>query len=449
MSSSRLRQLRADDAEQVAALFVAAFGEARQLDARRDRVLAARRGARATRTARARGGRPRRRLRRHLRREDEVLCVDVAAPGRWAQFFDWAEGQVHATRGLRPPASMRPHEHELAHDRRSTRLREAPRVVVHDGDRASTSCRLRRRLRRARAAHVPRRRTTTPLIAALNDAFCEDPFWHEVTPVATSASGSSVGTTSIRRCGCSPGTATTSPGSSLGYPERGGDATLGWVGTLGVRKRVAPARARRSTAAAVVPRAVRPRPAADRARRRRREPHRRAAASTNAPACTKMRASDNWTARPVSALRARCPDCRTLTAVAIGTGVPMPQLRPRVRRRARARADERGATAARRWRRRRTWRCRGRRRRWSKRRRSTPRSHATARELPARPLVLGGCCCSHVGAVRELARRHGRIGVVWIDAHGDLNTPESSPSGNAWGMPLRMLIDAGDVDPQT
>jgi arginase len=69
----------------------------------------------------------------------------------------------------------------------------------------------------------------------------------------------------------------------------------------------------------------------------------------------------------------------------------------------------------------------------------------TARELPQRPLVLGGCCCAHVGAVRELARRHGRIAVVWLDAHGDLNTPESSPSGNAWGMPLRMLIDAGDV----
>ena len=61
--------------------------------------------------------------------------------------------------------------------------------------------------------------------------------------------------------------------------------------------------------------------------------------------------------------------------------------------------------------------------------------------------MLGGCCCAHVGAVRELARRHGRVGVVWLDAHGDLNTPESSPSGNAWGMPLRMLIDAGDVAP--
>jgi arginase len=70
---------------------------------------------------------------------------------------------------------------------------------------------------------------------------------------------------------------------------------------------------------------------------------------------------------------------------------------------------------------------------------------ALGRELPERPLVLGGCCCAHVGAVRELARRHGRLALVWIDAHGDLNTPETSPSGNAWGMPLRMLIDAGDV----
>lgn len=72
----------------------------------------------------------------------------------------------------------------------------------------------------------------------------------------------------------------------------------------------------------------------------------------------------------------------------------------------------------------------------------------TARLLPERPVVLGGCCCAHIGAVRELVRRHGRMGVVWIDAHGDLNTPESSPSGNAWGMPLRMLIDAGDVAAQ-
>lgn len=76
--------------------------------------------------------------------------------------------------------------------------------------------------------------------------------------------------------------------------------------------------------------------------------------------------------------------------------------------------------------------------------------HALAALLPARPVVLGGCCCTHIGAVRGLAGRADRLGVVWLDAHGDLNAPETSPSGNLWGMPLRMLLDseviaAGDV----
>jgi arginase family enzyme len=71
---------------------------------------------------------------------------------------------------------------------------------------------------------------------------------------------------------------------------------------------------------------------------------------------------------------------------------------------------------------------------------------AVASDLPDRPLVLGGCCCSHIGAVEGLAARHDRLGVVWLDAHGDLNTPQSSPSGNQWGMPLRMLLDGGAVD---
>jgi len=71
---------------------------------------------------------------------------------------------------------------------------------------------------------------------------------------------------------------------------------------------------------------------------------------------------------------------------------------------------------------------------------------AVASDLPARPLVLGGCCCSHIGAVEGLAARVDRLGVVWLDAHGDLNTPASSPSGNEWGMPLRMLIDGGAID---
>jgi arginase len=149
----------------------------------------------------------------------------------------------------------------------------------------------------------------------------------------------------------------------------------------------------------------------------------------------------------VSRLRARCPDCRTYTAVAIGPGyechacgrefaaglVRVP--------RAWGEGGETMAEAAR-----------------------LPLPYpeaavveeetldeqtlAVAIDLPERPLVLGGCCCAHIGAVEALAARNDRISLVWFDAHGDLNTPETSPSGNLWGMPLRMILDSGAVDPQ-
>jgi arginase len=149
----------------------------------------------------------------------------------------------------------------------------------------------------------------------------------------------------------------------------------------------------------------------------------------------------------VSTLRARCPDCRTLTAVAIGDeyqchscGRDFAAGLVRVPR-AWGRGGESMAEAA-------TMNVP-----WPEAATIAEDTleaeiEATGAVLPVRPLVLGGCCCSHVGAVRELHRRHGRLAVVWLDAHGDLNTPESSPSGNAWGMPLRMLIDAGDVAPE-
>jgi arginase len=149
----------------------------------------------------------------------------------------------------------------------------------------------------------------------------------------------------------------------------------------------------------------------------------------------------------VSSLRARCPDCRTFTAVAVGPGyechscgrefaaglvrvprawgeggdamaegaalgVPYPETGSVLRDTLEEQTEELAAV------------------------------------LPERPLVLGGCCCSHVGAVRGLAARHDRLAIVWLDAHGDLNTPETSPSGNEWGMPLRMLLDAGVVRPE-
>ena len=148
----------------------------------------------------------------------------------------------------------------------------------------------------------------------------------------------------------------------------------------------------------------------------------------------------------MSRLRARCPDCRTLTAVAIG---PEYQCHSCGREfgaglvrvpRAWGQGGEAMAAAA-----------------WLE----LPYPEAclveadslaeqsllVASELPDRPLVLGGCCCAHLGAVVRLAAGDDLLAVVWIDAHGDLNTPATSPSGNAWGMPLRMLLDDGSIEP--
>ncbi|HEU4449646.1 MAG TPA: arginase [Gaiellaceae bacterium] len=52
------------------------------------------------------------------------------------------------------------------------------------------------------------------------------------------------------------------------------------------------------------------------------------------------------------------------------------------------------------------------------------------------PLVLGGDHSIALGTLGGMASVHGPGGVLWLDAHGDLNTPETSPSGNVHGMPL-------------
>ena len=63
------------------------------------------------------------------------------------------------------------------------------------------------------------------------------------------------------------------------------------------------------------------------------------------------------------------------------------------------------------------------------------------------PLVLGGdhsVAAGTVSGVAEFYRRHNqKIGVIWIDAHSDINTPETSPSGNVHGMPLAALLGLG------
>jgi arginase len=150
----------------------------------------------------------------------------------------------------------------------------------------------------------------------------------------------------------------------------------------------------------------------------------------------------------VSTLRARCPDCHTLTAVALAGGEYECHSCGRTYRAGLVRVP----------------------RAWGEGGESmaeaaflplafpeagvveeetlTEQNLALACSLPERPVVLGGCCCAHVGAVEGLATRYDRLGVVWFDAHGDLNTPETSPSGNPWGMPLRMLLDSGTVAPE-
>ena len=58
----------------------------------------------------------------------------------------------------------------------------------------------------------------------------------------------------------------------------------------------------------------------------------------------------------------------------------------------------------------------------------------------ARPLVLGGDHSVALGTLGGLASVHGLGGVLWIDAHADVNTPETSPSGNVHGMPLAAAL---------
>ncbi|HEX2111070.1 MAG TPA: arginase family protein [Gaiellaceae bacterium] len=149
----------------------------------------------------------------------------------------------------------------------------------------------------------------------------------------------------------------------------------------------------------------------------------------------------------MSRLRARCPDCRTLTAVALGPGYEC-----------HACGREFGAGLVR------VPRAWGRGGEPMVEAAHLPLPYpevavveedslreqnlALAAALPERPLVVGGCCCAHIGGVEGLAARHERLAVVWFDAHGDLNTPATSPSGNEWGMPLRMLLDSQTVAPE-
>lgn len=62
------------------------------------------------------------------------------------------------------------------------------------------------------------------------------------------------------------------------------------------------------------------------------------------------------------------------------------------------------------------------------------------------PLVLGGDHSIAIGTIAGVSRLQKRTGVIWFDAHGDLNTAETSPSGNIHGMPLAASLGLGHPD---
>ena len=148
----------------------------------------------------------------------------------------------------------------------------------------------------------------------------------------------------------------------------------------------------------------------------------------------------------MSVLRARCPFCRTLTAVAVADEYQCHSCGREWRAglvRVPSAWGEGGETMAQAARLDLPWPEAG----VVEEDTLAAQNLALAADLPVRPLVLGGDCCAHVGALVGLAGRHERLALVWLDAHGDLNTPETSLSGNTWGMPLRMVLDVGTIEP--
>jgi len=231
---AELRELREEDAERVAALFVEAFGDARRLDAEEVRSW-------------LRNTELKPEWLRVLESDGRVVgygdiwiqggevAIDVAAPAHWQPFFEWAETEARS-RGLRRVRAYFPADHELA-DVATARgyrlwrssytmeiaLDEAPPVVPPPP--------LGTDVRSYDAA-----RDDAAVRDALNESFAEDPFWRDVTQGAfrqfyVGARGFDPSLWLLAWDGDELA------GLALAYGERVGDPSLGWVGTLGVRPR--------------------------------------------------------------------------------------------------------------------------------------------------------------------------------------------------------------------
>ena len=242
MTSSRTRPLREEDADQVAALFVDAFGGARKLDATevaswlRDPDLEHEYLRVLEHEGRVVGY-------CDIAPRGDALFIDLAAPGRWEELLDWAEGQATAL-GLKTASLFVPQHHELEHiaeSRGYDKRRESLTMEIafdeppRDGDFGGLELRTYRDDDR------------DALITALNDAFSEDPFFQHMT--RERLEGRFVG-----RHDFDPTLwflawdGDELAGFALDYPQLGNDDGLGHVNWLGVR----PAWRRRGLAEALL-----------------------------------------------------------------------------------------------------------------------------------------------------------------------------------------------------
>ena len=336
----------------------------------------------------------------------------------------------------------------LAQDERAACLLRQPGVradpeLLPDGDRAGAATRPRRRGRTASWSRTLAPGEERDLYEVLEDAFL-DHWGHSaahVRGVAGDARSSSHELCFLVR--------TRRRGRGRSGLQSASSSGMGWVDVLGTRRDYRRRGLGEALLAPVLPRALRPRRAPGRSRRRRREPDRRDQALRTRRHARRL-PDRSLRQDPVGRLRAcrasarsaptarrspRSPWARTTSATRVAPSSA------RVSSACRAP----GERAARRWPMRPRSSSRTRRRRWSPRTRSRT---STSCSPPSFPSVRS---CSAGAAARTSARsRACRRGTtasrsIWIDAHGDLNTPESSPSGNEWGMPLRMIVDSGAV----
>jgi mycothiol synthase len=224
-----LRELRESDAERVAALFEEAFGAARTIDA-----------------AEVRSWLANEELRPEWFRVLEVdgavvgygdiyvdvdgIALDVAAPGHWDVLIDWLEDEGRARKAPRVRLFV-PEGHELAGIAEARGYSLWRSSYAMEIDLGSTP---QARLPDGIVVRSYEEGDTDVLRASLNEAFADDPFWTGVSP-------SNFRAFYLGARGFDPALWLLAwdgdelAGFALAYSERGGDDTLGWVGTLGVR----------------------------------------------------------------------------------------------------------------------------------------------------------------------------------------------------------------------